>query len=230
MDKSEKRLVIVLFGGSGSGKTTIADQIACEYEGTTVLSLDIFYKDIPMECSLKIVTSGVKKWGTYEDREEYIKYHNFDKPNALDWGLARSVITKLKAGETVALKKYSFVEHHHVDEEIVLEPSSILIVEGIHAYKIRDLADLVVYVDTPLDLCLLRRLQRDMSPDRKRTFIEARDQWVMTVRPAFKKYIEPESKNVHLVINNEGDRADIDTSVLLAQITGLRKKSVITLY
>ena len=225
-------IVLVLFGASGSGKTTIAQQICDEYEGTVVLNLDMFYKDIPKDRTLRLATLGLGDWGGYTTREEYINHYNFDDPGSLDWGLARSTIARLQAGETVTLKKYSFVEHHHTDEEIVIRPGPILLIEGIHAYKVRDLANLVVYVDTSLDFCLMRRIQRDMSPvdGRGRTFAQATEQWIRTVRPAFKKYIEPERKNVHLVIQNDGERADIDTSVLLSQIAGLQKKSVKKIY
>jgi len=230
--KVKKMIVIVLFGASGSGKTTIAQQICDEYDGTVVLNLDIFYKDIPKDRTLRLATVGLGAWGGYATREEYINHYNFDAPDSLNWGLARSVIARLRAGETVSLKKYSFTEHCHTDEDLEIVPGPILLVEGIHAYKARDLADLVVYVDTSLDFCLMRRLQRDMSPEngRGRTFAQATDQWVRTVRPAFKKYIEPQKDNVHLVIQNDGERADIDTSVLLSQIAGLHKKSVKKIY
>lgn len=182
-------LVIGIFGSSGSGKTTIAKEIMRKFNAVLV-NMDNFYygiaKDIP-------------------DRENFIKTYNFDLPSAITWDLVRDVIYQLQY-HPVDMPEYDFATHTHSDKSRVYMNSTgcdYIIVEGIHVWKLADLCDLLVYIDTDLDECFRRRLNRDKFERGRIDDNEIASNWDKKVKPAFREFILPNAYKAHFTLRNE---------------------------
>ncbi|MEP0732117.1 MAG: uridine kinase, partial [Nonlabens ulvanivorans] len=140
-------LILGIAGGTGSGKTTVVDQMVHTYPDheVNVISQDSYYKD----------TSHL----SYEERVKI----NFDHPGSIDFELLEKHLLELKEGKTIDQPVYSFVEHNRTGEVVKTAPSKVVIVEGILILtqpRIRDLFDIKVYIDCDSDERLIRRLKR----------------------------------------------------------------------
>ena len=143
-------LVIGIGGGTGSGKTTVVNQIINELpkEEVGVISQDSYYKD----------TSHL----SYEERVKI----NFDHPRSIDFELLIEQLKELKKGNPVKQPVYSFVTHNRTSDTILTHPRKVLIVEGILILThqdIRDMFDIKIFVHADSDERLIRRLKRDMA-------------------------------------------------------------------
>ena len=182
-------LVIGIAGGTGSGKTTLMNNIMTEFEGmVTVLSHDNYYK---RHDEL-----------TFEERSGL----NYDEPNAIETSLMVEHLIQLRNGQAIDCPVYDFTRHNRSDETIRLEPKPVIIVEGILIFEnepLRNLMDIRLFVDTDADVRLCRRIKRDVTK-RGRTLESVLNQYQATVKPMHEKYVEPSKKYANLVIPEDG--------------------------
>eukprot|EP00796_Vickermania_ingenoplastis_P009701 gene9701-6798_t len=166
-------------GASGSGKTKLATTLCQELEE------EIFYYHDQASKSM----------------EERITT-NYDHPNSLDHALLAEHLKLLCEGKTVELPQYDYVHHTRSAETVTMGPKHIIIVEGILLFEdqiLRDMFDYRIFVDTPLDICLIRRAKRDMV-ERGRTFESITKQYMLTVRPMYFQFVEPSRRHADLLI------------------------------
>ena len=181
-------LVIGIAGGTGSGKTTVVNQIIQELpEGEVcVISQDSYYKD----------TSHLP----FDERTKI----NFDHPKAIDFDLLVAHLKELKKGNAIEQPIYSFVEHNRTKETITMYPKKVIIVEGILILThtdIRELFDIKLYVHADSDERLIRRLRRDMS-ERGRDLDEVLSRYKNTLKPMHQQFIEPTKEFADIIIPN----------------------------
>jgi uridine kinase len=188
-----KPYLIGICGGSASGKTTVAKSII-ERLGmpwVTVLSMDSFYKVLsPAQHELAA-------------KNEY----NFDTPDAFDFNLLYEALLRLSDGKSVDVPVYDFTTHKRDINTNVMYGADVLIFEGIlafHMKEIVDLMDIKVFVDTDADTRLARRLSRDTG-ERGRDFEGVLDQYIRHVKPAFEQYIAPGAKVADVIIPRGGE-------------------------
>jgi uridine kinase len=178
-------LVIAIAGGSGSGKTFLAHQLAEAFLPRTsrIIAQDSYFKSLPRE---------------WKNRPaEY----NFDHPDALDWDCLVEHLIQLKHGREAAVPRYCFITHRRVDSEVVL-PAEILIYEGtmiLHDLRLCSQSHLKVYLDVPPDIRVLRRLERDVK-ERGRTMESVVHQYRATVRPMHLEYVESSQFRAALIL------------------------------
>ncbi len=196
-------MIIGICGGTGSGKTTIARAIveAVGEQNVVLVEQDSYYRnlaDMPLD-----------------DRH----HANFDHPDAIDSDLLVNHIKRLKLGQPIEIPIYDMVTHTRSDRVEVIEPRPVVIVEGILIFsepRILELLDVRVFVDTPDDIRLLRRLRRDIN-ERGRTFERTLDQYEKTIRPMHFEFVEP-SKRVADVIIPEGGQTDTSIKMLCSLV------------
>lgn len=155
---------------------------------------------------------------THLTMEERVKT-NYDHPNALDHDLLVQHLTQLTQGEAVNIPQYSYTEHTRMTEVTTFAPRRVIILEGILLLtdsRLRELMDASIFMDTPLDICLLRRLVRDVQ-ERGRTMDSVLKQYQKTVRPMFMQFIDP-SKQYADVIVPRGGKNRIAIDMLKARI------------
>lgn len=182
--------IVLIAGGSGSGKSTVAENILKQLSENSVvlISHDNYYRDL----------SHI----SYEERNEV----NYDHPNSLETDLFVQHLQQLKAGKTVEIPTYDFKKHNRAEETITIEPASIIIVDGIlilHDQAMLELADLKLFVDTPPDIRVLRRTKRDIE-ERGRTFEFATEQYMRFTRPMHQQFVEPSKDNADIIIPEGG--------------------------
>ena len=165
-------LVIGIAGGTGSGKTTLMENIMSRFEGmVTVLSHDNYYK---RHDEL-----------TFEERSGL----NYDEPDAIETTLMVAHLQQLKEGKSIDCPVYDFTRHNRSDETVRLDPKPVIIVEGILIFEnepLRDLMDIRLFVDTDADVRLCRRIKRDVNK-RGRTLESVLTQYQTTVKPMHEK-------------------------------------------
>ena len=177
--------VIGIAGGTGAGKTTVARLIGRRVgESVTRIPLDNYYED-----QSHLPTA---------EREAV----NYDHPDAFEWGLVREQVSALLDGESVEMPTYDFEVHNRTDETVRVDPTSVLVVEGIFALydaDVRDLCDLRLYVETDADVRILRRIERDVI-ERGRDLEGVIEQYLSTVKPMHERYVEPTRKHADLIV------------------------------
>ena len=203
---SNRRLVIGICGGTGSGKTTIADRIiaALSQESVQVLQQDHYYKDLP-----------------HLPLDERTK-QNFDHPDSLDTALMTAHVRRLREGLAIERPVYDFTQHRRRPETMRLDPRPALIIEGILIFEnnaLRELMDIKIFVDTDADLRFIRRLSRDIR-ERGRTVESVVEQYLRTVRPMHMEFIEP-SKRYADVIIPEGGYNEVGIDLVIQKIRSL---------
>ena len=186
MQTHSTMLIIGIAGGTGSGKTTVVNQIVKELpEGEVcVISQDSYYHK----------TDSL----TLEERTKI----NFDHPQAIDFELLVSHLQQLKKGKTIEQPVYSFVEHNRLNETLTTHPKKVIIVEGILILThpdIRDMFDIKIYVHADSDERLIRRLKRDMA-ERGRDLNEVLNRYQDTLKPMHQQFIEPTKEFADIVI------------------------------
>ena len=179
-------LIIGIAGGTGSGKTTVVNQIIEELknEEVDVISQDSYYQD----------TSHL----SFEDRKKI----NFDHPKSIDFDLLVSHLQDLKAGKNIQQPIYSFKEHNRTGETIEIEPRKVIIVEGILILThpdIREMFDIKIYVHADSDERLIRRLKRDIA-ERGRDLEEVLNRYQTTLKPMHQQFIEPTKEFADIII------------------------------
>lgn len=185
-------------GGSGSGKSTVAEALVERYQdkGIVVFPEDGYYW--PM--------SHYGPADTDEQRNAIIERVNYDDPISKETQLMARQLADLKAGRTIEQPIYDYDLHDRKSETLTIAPAPIIILEGIHALsvpEVRPLIDLSIYVDTPDDLRLARRLRRDVI-ERGRSVESVLSQYLGTVRAAHYRHTFPSMFEADLVIADEG--------------------------
>jgi uridine kinase len=177
-------------GGSGSGKTTVAERLA-ELIGEpdlALLRLDAYYcdcNDVP-----------------FEERAAA----NYDHPDAFDWPLLLEHVAALQDGREVEVPVYDFARYERLPERVVVAPARVVVVEGIlvlYEPELRERFDLRVFVDTDADVRFIRRLERDVSA-RGRSVASVIEQYLETVRPSHEQFIEPSKRYADVIIPHGG--------------------------
>ena len=199
-------LTIGVYGGTGSGKTTIVEKIVSEFPSSDiqVISQDSYYKD----------NSDL----SFEERCGL----NFDHPDAIDFELLYQHVLALKNGETIQQPVYSFQTHNRTAETISISPKKILIIEGIlilNYPKLRSFFDLKVFVDARSDMRMERRVSRDIS-ERGRTPEEVLKRYMKTLKPMNQQFIEPMKIHADFIIENHKN-APVELSKLIDKINAL---------
>ena len=190
-------LIIGIAGGTGSGKTTVVNQIIQELQNdeVDVISQDSYYQD----------TSHL----TYEQRTKI----NFDHPKSIDFDLLVSHLKDLKKGNTIEQPVYSFVQHNRTGETVTIHPQKVMIVEGILILThpdIREIFDIKIFVHADSDERLIRRLKRDIS-ERGRDLDEVLTSYQTTLKPMHQQFIEPTKEFADIILpNNKYNTVAVD--------------------
>src|SRR5687767_13775094 len=183
-------LVIGIAGGSGSGKTTVAQEILQRVgrERIAFLQHDSYYKDL----------TGLPP----TQRAEV----NFDHPNSLENELLIQHVASLRDGKPVEVPIYDFSSDRRTGETFTVQPQRVILVEGILIFTevtLREMFDVKIFVDTDSDLRLIRRLQRDIT-ERGRTTESVIEQYLSTVRPMHLEFVEPSKRYADVIIPEGG--------------------------
>ena len=176
---------IGIAGGTGAGKTTVARQVTENVgDSVTLVPLDNYYEDISHK--------------PFEERKRV----NYDHPSAFEWGLLREHLDTLLSGQSVEMPQYDFAEHRRKPERVTVEPTDVIVIEGILALyddELNDMFDLHIYVETDADVRILRRIQRDVV-DRGRDLEGVIDQYLTQVKPMHEQFVEPTKKDADIII------------------------------
>ena len=201
--------VVLIGGGSASGKTYVLKKVLEKIpeEKITRISLDDYYKDF----------SNL----SFEERAKI----NYDHPKAFDWKLMVSQIRDLKNGKAIEKPIYDFTIHGRSPKTEIVEPKELILVEGIMALvnkDLRDLGDLMVFINASRERRLVRRIERDQK-ERGRTYESIIEQYFSTVLPMYEEIIAPSQYYADLIINNDGittKSIDVLVSVLNTMMLG----------
>jgi uridine kinase len=200
---NKKPIIIGIVGPSASGKSLLAKTLVEELgsDRVIIVSQDSYYKDrssLPLEQRAKI---------------------NYDHPDAFDHDLLARHLEQLQTGKTIHIPVYDYSQHTRSDLTREIGQHSIIILEGILLLvesKIRELLDISIFMDTPLDTCLIRRLYRDVK-ERGRNLDSVLEQYQETVRPMYEQFIEPSKRYADIIVPHGGkNRIAID--VIKAQM------------
>ena len=199
-------IVIGVAGGTGSGKTTVSNQILQRVgaEHITYIPHDAYYRD----------------HGHLPPRQR--DQVNYDHPDSLETELLIEHLRELRAGRAVEIPVYDFTTHTRTQQTRRVEPAPVIMVEGILVFVepvLRELFDVKLYVDTDADVRFIRRLRRDVQ-DRGRSVESVCEQYLSTVRPMHLEFIEP-SKRYADVIIPEGGFNEVAIKMVAARIRGM---------
>ncbi|MBR3874476.1 MAG: uridine kinase [Clostridia bacterium] len=187
-------IIIGICGASGSGKSTLAHELADAIgSGCTVINHDCYYKDhsdLPFEqrCLL-----------------------NYDEPDIFDHDLFLEDVNLLLSGQPITRKAYNYPEHRRDDTDELIQPPQVLIIEGIHVFYDKRLCDLMflkLYMSVDTDICLLRRIERDIN-ERGRSIENISAQYLSTVKPMFDKHIRNYIELADVIVAHGGRNARI---------------------
>lgn len=188
---SNHTIIIGISGASASGKTLLAKTIVNELgsDQVVVISEDSYYKDLH---HLSVEERGKM---------------NFDHPNSLDHELFIKHLKALQQGKIVEIPRYDFSLHQRKKETRTIGGHRIIVLEGILLFsdpELRKLMDIRIFMDTPLDICLVRRLKRDLL-ERARSLESILEQYLNTVRPMYLQFIEPSKRYADLIVPRGGE-------------------------
>jgi uridine kinase len=199
-------LVLGLAGGTGSGKTTVANVILSRV-GPHRLAY------VPQDAYYRNYTEMTAAHGAAI---------NWDHPDALDAELLATHVRALKAGQPIELPVYDFTLNARTGQTTHVEPRPVILVEGILIFaerSLRELFDMKIYVDTDADLRFIRRLQRDIA-ERGRTAESVIQQYLTHVRPMHLEFVEPSKRYADIIVP-EGGRNEVAMGMIVARIEAL---------
>jgi len=182
-------LILGIAGGTGSGKTTVVNQILNELpaDEVCIISQDSYYN----------ATDNL----SYQERTKI----NFDHPKAIDFELLVTHLTQLKSGKIIDQPVYSFVTHNRIKDTLKTHPRKVVIVEGILIFnneQLRDLFDIKIFVHADADERLIRRVRRDIE-ERGRDVSEVLSRYQNTLKPMHQQFIEPMKNYADIIIPND---------------------------
>jgi len=187
-------IFIGICGASGSGKSTLADSLASALgDHAFVLQQDCYYKDhshLPFEERCRL---------------------NYDKPDIFDHDALLADVQSLMNGQPITRKGYDYANHRRADTEDIITPPDVLILEGIHCFhdqRLLELMYLKLYMNVDADICLLRRIERDIT-ERGRSIDSISEQYRSTVRPMFEQYIRNYINLADVIVARGGKNARI---------------------
>lgn len=198
-----KPLIIAISGGSASGKSTVVSEIVNRLKSVdiSVICHDDYYKD-----------------QSHLTMEERLKT-NYDHPSSLDNDLFVEHLHALMEGKSIEKPVYDFVIHNRKKETIKINPTKVIFIEGIlvlEEKRIRDCADVKIFVKSDEDIRFIRRLKRDID-ERGRSMDSVISQYLSTVKPMFNKFINPSSRYADIIIPND-NKHDVAVDFLVAKI------------
>lgn len=186
---SAKIMIIGIAGGTGSGKTTLAENIEAAFgDRVAAITHDSYYKD--------------QREKSYEERCG----QNYDHPDALESELLCEHLEALQRGETVDIPVYDYSLHTRSDRTRRIEPRSVIILDGILLFadkRLRDMIDLKIFVDTDADERILRRILRD-TKERGRSLDSVIEQYLTTVKPMHEAFVEPYKRYADIIVPGGG--------------------------
>ena len=187
-------LIIGICGASGSGKSTLARELEKRLNRRCVyLKQDSYYKDHPDM--------------SFELREKI----NYDEPDVFEHDSLRNDLRALREGKPISAKMYDYTEHRRCDPPRRIEPADVVLLEGIHVFydkEVRDLLDFKIYMQVDADICLLRRMERDIV-ERGRSVSSVAAQYRETVKPMFEQHIRNYVQYADLIVAQGGKNARI---------------------
>lgn len=191
MPAHQQPLFVGIAGGTGSGKSTVAQKVAegLPQSGVVTLDHDSYYRDLAH-------LSGQERAAV-----------NFDHPDSLDNDLFIEHLDQLRRGHAIDVPRYDFRSHRRSAQTRRIEPAPVVVVEGILVFvekRVRDLLDIKIFVDTDADIRVFRRIERDVQ-DRGRSLWQVRDQYYNTVRPMHLQFVEPSKRWADLIIPEGGN-------------------------
>ncbi|KGA98011.1 uridine/cytidine kinase [Alkalihalobacillus alcalophilus ATCC 27647 = CGMCC 1.3604] len=207
-----KPIIIGVAGGTGSGKTTVAKEISCQFNEKSIVLIeqDAYYKD--------------QSHLDFNDRLQT----NYDHPLAFDNDLLLEHLLKLVNRESVDKPVYDYAKHTRSNETIKIEPKDVIILEGIlilEDERLRDIMDIKLFVDTDADLRIMRRLVRDIN-ERGRTIESVIDQYTGVVRPMHLQFIEPTKRYADIIVP-EGGQNRVAIDLMATKIRAIIEEKVI---
>lgn len=207
---TSRPMVIGVTGGSGSGKTTVSQDIIKRLAGESVVMVpqDAYYQD------------------QSEKSMAERRMTNYDHPDSLDNELLISQLKQLLNRETIEQPTYDYTNHTRSSETITVKPADVIILEGVLLFteqKLRDLLDIKVYVDTDDDLRFIRRMQRDIV-ERGRTVDSVVNQYMETVKPMYHQFVEPTKRYADIILPEGGANA-VGIGMLEAQIRAILSRN-----
>ena len=203
--------VIGVAGGSGSGKSTVSQQVLASFgaEMVSVVMQDDYY------CDQTHLTPEVRR------------QQNYDHPQAFDWPLLAQHVQALRNGEAIAMPEYDFTIDNRSDRTIPVKPAPVIVIEGLFALydpALCDMMSLKIFVDTASDIRFIRRMQRDIT-ERGRSVESVVGQYLETVRPMHKQFIEPTKRNADIIIPHGANGPAVDMiTTKVASIIGRSKR------
>ncbi len=208
---SSPPFVIGVAGGSGSGKSTVTQQVLAAFGAdlVSVVMQDDYYRD------QSDLTPEVRR------------KQNYDHPNAFDWPLLVEHVQALRKGEAIAMPEYDFTIDNRSNNTIPVEPAPVIVIEGLFALydaDLRDMMSLKIFVDTASDVRFIRRMQRDIN-ERGRTVESIVSQYLETVRPMHKQFIEPTKRHADVILPHgaNGPAVDVITTKVASVIGQLQR-------
>ncbi|MBO0417594.1 uridine kinase [Chromobacterium haemolyticum] len=188
--------IIGVAGGSGSGKTTVTNQVleTIGSEMAAVIIQDYYYRD--------------QSHLTFEQRLAT----NYDHPQAFDWPLLIEHIDDLRNGRAIEMPVYDFANHTRAEETITIQPAPVIVIEGLfplYDAALRDMMSLKIFVDTDSDVHFIRRLKRDIT-ERGRTTDSVIEQYLTTVRPMHNQFIEPTKRFADVILPHGANDPAVD--------------------
>ena len=207
----EKPILILIAGGTASGKTTVVSKLLSHFDANSVsiLAMDNYYKrndNISLEERKKI---------------------NYDHPDAIDMELLKKHIIELLNNKDIDCPVYDFINHNRSNEIIHIKHTPVIIVEGILALydkNIRDLADIQIFVESEADIRFIRRLRRDIK-ERGRDVDDVIRQYLSTVKPMYDAYVAPTKRYADIIIPND-TKHDMAIDILATKIDNIIPKTV----
>jgi uridine kinase len=193
---SSPPFIIGVAGGSGSGKSTVSQQVLAAFgaDMVSVVMQDDYYRD---QTHLS---------------PELRPQQNYDHPQAFEWPLLVQHVQALRNGETIQMPEYDFTLHNRSNRTIPVKPAPVIVIEGLFALydeSLRDLMSLKIFVDTASDIRFIRRMQRDIE-ERGRSVESVIGQYLETVRPMHRQFIEPTKRYADVILPHGANEPAVD--------------------